>query len=339
SAGKVIYGVIPVQVSGDRHRGSLIIVQFRDVQAAPLLDSWRVYSVVALIALVLAGLVSWLVAGRVLEPVRLVRRTAERITESDMTERIPITGGDDVARLAATFNRMLDRLEAAFGTQRRFIDDAGHELRTPITVIRGHLEVMGDNAEERAETTELVMDELDRMRRIVEELLDLARADRPDFIRPSQVNVTDLTVDALAHARVLAQRRWSVDEVAEGTIWADGQRLTQALMQLVSNAVAQTDQGNAIAIGSRLVGSRLLLWVRDDGPGVAASDRAQIFERFGRGQRTESRSGIGLGLAIVTSIAQAHGGTIGVLDAEGGGAIFVLDLPIPDTETTNEDGQ
>ncbi|HNJ77804.1 MAG TPA: HAMP domain-containing sensor histidine kinase [Marmoricola sp.] len=296
--GKIRYGVLPVTMEGDPHRGSLVIVQFRDIQAAPLLGAWKVFAIVAVLALGLAALASWLVAGQVLAPVRLVRKTAEQITETDLHKRIPVTGNDDVARLAATFNHMLDRLESAFSTQRQFLDDAGHELRTPITVIRGHLELLGDDPAERSETIALVLDELDRMRRIVEELLDLARAERPDFVRRVPTNITDLTVDALANARVLGDRLWGVDEVAEGTVLVDAQRLTQALMQLVSNAVSHTDDGAEIAVGSRISGDQLLLWVRDNGPGIDPADRTRIFQRFHRGNRQVQAGGVGIGLAI-----------------------------------------
>ena len=125
--------------------------------------------------LLLASLLAWVVAGRVLAPLRVLRDTARSIGESDLTRRIPVEGDDELAGLARTFNEMLDRLEAAFASQKAFISDAGHELRTPITIIRGHLDVMGDDPEERRETLELVSDELDRMGRLVNDLLLLAK--------------------------------------------------------------------------------------------------------------------------------------------------------------------
>ncbi len=327
SRGRVRYGVIPVRVGDDPHRGALVILQFRDVAAAPLFDSVRVFTVVAAIALLVAGIASWLVAGRVLEPVRLVRRAAEQISESDLHRRIPVTGHDDVALLAATFNKMLDRIESSFGTQRRFLDDAGHELRTPITVIRGHLELMGEDPDERRETTALVLDELDRMNRIVEELVDLARAERPDFITLVEVELADLPVDVLANVRVLAKRDWTLDAVAEGRVLADGQRLTQALVQLVANAVQHTEQGDRIAIGSQLVDDRMRLWVSDTGEGVNPADAPHIFDRFRRGSGASRPHGGGLGLSIVRSIAEAHGGQVHLVDRPGPGATFLLDLP------------
>lgn len=133
---RVRYAAVPVTVPGDASGGQLVAVGFRDLERADIDDSILVMVVVGLGALVAAGAVGWLIAGRVLAPVRLVRKTAERIGESDLTRRIEVHGNDDVAQLARTFNNMLDRLEGAFVTQRRFLDDAGRELRTPITVIR-----------------------------------------------------------------------------------------------------------------------------------------------------------------------------------------------------------
>lgn len=329
SAGTVRYAAIPVTVAGDPHHGVLVIAVFRDQLAATLYRSVQTFGIVAAVALVLAGLASWLVAGKVLEPVRLVRQTAEQITESDLRRRIPVQGRDDVARLATTFNRMLDRLESAFALQREFVDDAGHELRTPITVIRGHLELMSEEPEERARTIALVMDELRRMSRIVDDLLVLAKSGQPNFLELVETNVTDLTVDVLANARTLADRRWVLDEVAEGTVHADEQRLTQAMMQLVSNAVQHTDEGARIGVGSRLAPGRLRLWVSDTGTGVRPQDSERIFERFERGTGERRSDGAGLGLPIVASIAEAHGGTARVEPTTGGGSTFVLDLPAP----------
>lgn len=357
TAGTVEYAVIPVEVVGDPVEGSLVVVLFRDELAAPLFESLKVFAGVALIAVLFAGVVGWLVAGRVLEPVRLVRQTAEQISESDLRRRIPVSGSDDIAQLAITFNRMLDRLESAFATQRQFLDDAGHELRTPITVIRGHLELLGGHPEaiadpehpatsqpvlieagpehsapaaldEWRETTALVADELDRMTRIVDELLVLARSEQPDFLIIKEVDLADLTVDALANARMLAPRRWIVDSLAEGRIAADGQRLTQALMQMATNAVQHTGGNDTIAIGSRIADDRLLLWIRDTGTGVAPHEREQIFERFRRGTGARRGAGAGLGLSIVRSIAHAHGGTVGVESKPGEGATFTLNLPL-----------
>jgi len=326
SAGRVRYAVLPVRVGDSPPRASLVLLEFRDVLARPLNHAVIAIAAVAAGALLMAVVACWLVAGQVLAPIRLVRATAEGIGESDLKDRIDVVGNDDVAQLARTFNHMLDRLEAAFTAQREFLDDAAHELRTPITVIRGHLELMGDDPAQRAETTALVLDELLRMNRFVDDLLLLAKSARPDFLTVGPVNLTDLVVDVVAKARPLADRQWRVDEVADAVIVADGQRLTQALMQLVTNAVRHTRTGDRIAVGARATPDGTQLWVSDDGTGVPQAERSRIFERFARGRDQGRTEGAGLGLAIVESIARAHGGHIRLADDQSG-ATFVLELP------------
>ena len=333
AAGEVRYAVLPVRMSGDPRQAALVVVQFRDAQRAEVTETTRVLGFTAFGALGVAGLVGWLIAGRVLAPIRLVRQTADQIGESDLTRRLVVRGNDDVAALASTFNRMLDRLESAFAAQRRFLDDAGHELRTPITVIRGHLELMGDDdPAEREETRALLMEELDRMNRMVNDLIMLAKADRPDFLTVAEVDLADLTVDVVAKSRGLGDRRWRVGAVAEVRVLGDAQRLTQALMQLASNAARHTRDGDTIEVGSAVRDASVLLWVRDTGPGVAPEDAERIFERFIRAgqapQQGKSPEGAGLGLAIVASIARAHGGAAYVQSPPGGGAQFVLALPL-----------
>lgn len=340
-AGKVRYGVIPVQIAGDNTDTRLVLLSFRDQELRQERHMARLLLVSGCLALVVAGLASWLVAGRVLAPIRLVRQTAERISETDLTQRLPVRGSDDVAALAETFNHMLDRLSGAFTAQRQFLDEVAHELRTPITVLRGHLELMDEDPDsQRGQTQALLFDELDRMRRIVDDLLLLARAERPDFLTLGQTSLTDLVVDATAKAQALGPRRWTVAEVADVSVHLDEQRVTQALMQLAANAVRHTIEGDTIELGSRLWRGRVLLWVADTGPGVALEDREQIFQSFYQGGTAVSgrpANGIGLGLALVREIAQAHDGSARAEDAPGGGARFVIDLPAlyPSTEGAN----
>ncbi|MER5767126.1 sensor histidine kinase [Streptomyces sp. NPDC001985] len=331
SEGKVRYGVVPVRVAGDPQDVRLVVLEFRDRQLREERRVAKMLMATAFGALVCAGLASWLVAGRILAPIRLVRQTAARIGESDLTQRLDVQGDDDVAALAHTFNHMLDRLERAFTAQRRFLDEVGHELRTPITVVRGHLELMEDGFEERVMTRALLVDELDRMSRIVDDLMLLAKAERPDFLSVGETNLTDLIVDVVAKARALGNRHWRVAAVSEETVLVDGQRLTQGLIQLAANAVRHTLDGDLIEMGSAVQEGRVMLWVRDTGLGVGPIDRDRIFGRFVQAGRVTSPAqagtGIGLGLAIVREIAEAHGGTAWVEDAETGGARFVLDLP------------
>lgn len=312
----------------------LVVAYHTDGDQAGARAVVRVLGVISGLALLLSCVVGWAVAGSILAPVRLVRTAAAQLTEQDLTRRIPVRGRDDIAALAETFNGMLDRLERAFAAQRRFLDDAGHELRTPITIVRGHLELLGSGAggpggaTEREETLRLVTDELDRMSRLVEDLLLLARAERPDFVQPAPVELAELTADVFVKARALGDRRWELPEVAEGETRLDAQRVTQAMVQLAQNAVQHTLAGQAVRIGSRRTPGRVELYVADEGPGVPADEARLIFERFRRGasRRGSRGSGAGLGLSIVRAIAEGHGGRVELRETPGGGATFVLVL-------------
>jgi signal transduction histidine kinase len=239
-----------------------------------------------------------------------VTRTAHQISETDLSRRIPVTGDDEVAELARTFNEMLDRLEAAFATQRRFLDDAGHDLRTPITIIRGQLELLPEEPSARDETIALCLDELDRMARIVNDLLTLAKAERPDFLRFEPIDLATLTEEVHAKASALGLRDWQLAGVGRGIIVGDRQRLTQAMMQLAQNAVQHTTSGARIELGSRLQRAEASLWVADAGEGIRPDELDRIFDRFARAQQRRASDGAGLGLSIVQAIVDAHHGRI-----------------------------
>jgi len=328
SAGEVRYIVVPI-VLGDRLRGTFVVLNFTRGERREVDESVRVAAGVSIAVLLLASLAGWLAAGRVLAPLRELRQTAQGITESDLTRRIGVEGNDELAELGSTFNAMLDRLETAFAVQRAFVNDASHELRTPITIIRGHLELMGDDPQERETTIEIVMDELDRMNRIVDDLLLLARADRADFLRLAPVDLADLAHDVRAKVDGLADREWRLVAPEPAMIRADRQRLTQAVMNLAQNAAQHTEEGDTIEIGVETDGGWARLWVTDSGPGVAPADAERIFERFARAGGARRRSeGAGLGLAIVRAIAEAHGGRVELDTRPGSGATFTLLIPL-----------
>jgi signal transduction histidine kinase len=330
-AGDVRYAVVQVRMAGQAQTGSYVvaIATTRDQQV--ILAGARQYALVGLGSLVLVGLVGWLVAGQLLRPLRLLREAAERISHTDLSLRIPVSGRDDVTELTRTVNAMLDRLDSAFAAQQRFLDDAGHELRTPVTVVRGHLEVLDvDDPQEVAEVRDLALDELDRTARLIGDLTLLAKAQRPDFVHLAPVDLAQLTSDIAGKASALGPRRWTVEARAGIVVRADEQRLTQALLQLADNAVKHTHDGDEIAIGSSASRAQARLWVRDRGPGVAPGDAERIFERFGRAASAVGRNdeGSGLGLAIVSAIAEALGGRV-VLDSRPGyGATFSLVFPV-----------
>jgi two-component system, OmpR family, sensor kinase len=321
------YVVVPVSGEDGRLRGSFAVAIDLSGELDEVNEALQIAVGVNIGVLILASMLAWVIAGRVLQPLRLLRDTARSIGESDLTRRIPVEGDDELADLARTFNEMVDRLEEAFASQKAFISDAGHELRTPITIIRGHLDVMGDDPEERQETLDLVRDELDRMSRLVNDLLLLAKATRPDFLQPETVDLDDLTRELFAKASALAERDWRLSSVGTGRIVADRQRITQAVMNLSQNAVTHTLAGDAVEIGSELRNGSVRLWVKDTGPGVPVHEQDRIFERFVRLDRAPAGDGAGLGLAITQAVAEAHGGRVQLDSRPGEGARFTVIIP------------
>jgi signal transduction histidine kinase len=328
STGTARYVSVPVRAGG-RTAATFAVAFFPADDRAEIVDAITVAAQVWGVVLLLAFVVAWVGAGRVLAPLRLLRDTARSITETDLRGRIAVSGGsDEVGQLAQTFNEMLDRLEAGFGAQRRFLDDASHELKTPITIVRGHLEFLSDDAEERRETVALLTDELDRMSRIVNDLLVLAKAERPDFLELEAVDVEGLTAELHAKASALERREWRLESTGRGTILADRQRLTQAVVQLAQNAAKYTGEDDPIALGTFVADGEARLWVRDSGPGIPPEEQEQIFERFARGSGGRRLEGAGLGLSIVQAIARAHGGRVELYSRTGAGATFTVVVPV-----------
>jgi signal transduction histidine kinase len=196
-----------------------------------------------------------------------------------------------------------------------------------ITIIRGHLEVMGDDAEDRRETLELVSDELDRMARIVDDLLVMAKAEQAGVLHTEVTEVSDLTADVLGTARSLGDRAWQLDGAAAGLAVLDRHRITQAALNLARNALEHIPAGTPVGLGTAWDGDDLRLWVRDEGPGIAGRDRDRIFERFARGHGGRCSEGAGLGLAIVSSVARAHGGRVELQSVPGEGTRFTIVVP------------
>lgn len=326
--GEMRFLAVPLDLDGVK-AGAFVVTHFPAQDQAEIEAAVRVAVWVSASVLVLASLAAWLAAGRVLAPLRLLLETARSINETDLTERIPVDGDDELADLARAFNDMLDRLEDAFEAQRAFIDDAGHELRTPITIIRGHLEVASHDPAEQQEARKVILDELDRMARMVDELLLLAKSERADFLDLHPIDLAEFTAEVAGKARTLGDRRWVEEGSAALVFSGDSQRLTQAVMNLARNAVRHTQPDQVIAIGSSSVNGQVRMWVRDTGEGIDPADQKRIFERFSRGSavgRGRSEDS-GLGLAIVQAIVEAHGGRVEVDSRPGHGAVFTLVLP------------
>ena len=302
---------MPLVGAADAPTATFVVLYDYAAERQEVAGAIRRAELVAAGFLLLACAVGWLAAGRALAPLRVLTRAAQDVSSGrDLDRRIPDPRGqDEVATLSRTFNGMLDRLEQAFDVQRDFVADAGHELRTPITVVRGHLELMGDDPQDRAATIDLVTAELDRMSRMVDDLLTLARSGRPDFLRPGPVDVGVLLQQVASKAQVLGLRTWRVQAPSGLLVHADEQRLTQALMQLLASAVGHTEDGGVVDVGGVQAEDRLCLWVLDAGPGVPEQDRDRVFERFAR-VTPQRGDGSGLGLSVVAAIARAHEGRV-----------------------------
>ena len=278
--------------------------------------------------LLIASVFAWLIAGRVLEPVRRLTDTARSISQSDLTQRIEVRGTGEPADMARSFNAMLDRLEGVFRSQREFSQDANHELRDPLTIVRGHLQLMGDDPADRERTITLVLDELDRMGAIVDDLKLLADVEQPGFLRMERIELESFVQELLSKGRALAPRRWELDGDGGGTFIGDRHRLTEGVMNLAHNAVQHTTEEDAITIGTTGTEDEVRIWVRDTGSGISAADQAIIFGRFRRGSGAHLRyAGGGLGLAIVKAIAEAHTGRVELESLPGEGSTFTLVVP------------
>lgn len=322
----------PIRIDGKTHG---VLVAVYDATDRYQVGTKTIILVIKVTVFTLAvfSLLAWITAGRVLSPLRLLTQTARSITESDMTQRIPVQGTDEIADLTATFNEMLDRLQFAFDGQLEFLKDASHELRTPITVIQGQIEMLKYRPDRQDETIELVIDELSRMTRLVNDLLLLARSERPDFLEPKLEDLDSLTEELYLKTKTLANRNWQLESKGLSFVMVDRQRLTQAIMNLVQNAVWHTQEGDTIALGSTSTSGYIHFWVRDTGKGIALEDRERIFKRFIRASDNDSCcEGAGLGLSIVEAIASAHGGRVELSSRLNYGSTFTIVIPLISTQ-------
>lgn len=221
-----------------------------------------------------------------------------------------------------------DVADISFDAQRRLLDDVRHELKTPITIVRGHLEIMDpQDPTDVAATRALGIAELDRMTRLIGDI-DLLAAVEADNFTITDVDLAVLTQRVAELVAVIPGHTWSVEQSAAGLIRGDRDRLLQAWLQLADNAAKYTPPGTAIEIGSAVHPSGAQLWVRDHGPGIPHAMRHRVFRRFDRGAGKRTVGGSGLGLAIVDTIARAHGGRCIVTDTPRGGATLTVEIPL-----------
>lgn len=272
---------------------------------------------------------SWVAAKREQADLADMARAAEEISlDTDLAQRIPETGDTpSLASLAGTLNRMLDRLDASFRRERRFIREASHELRTPVTITRGYLEVLGPDPapDELREAVDVALDELDRMGRLITDLTTLAKVDDPGFLMPGSVEVGDFVDAIAAKARPILNGRLRLGPLPSDLIVSvDAQRMTQAVLNLLTNARIHGGEG-PVELSVLTERDWVRFQVADQGPGLPPSEVEDVFLPFHRANG--KRPGSGLGLAIVRGIAEAHGGSAGVDNRPGMGATFWVRVP------------
>ncbi len=292
-----------------------------------LRDTLLIVGIVAAAILILAAL--W-IATLVSRPLSRIAAFAANVDTSDLDRRLEEEGPTEVRSLAHSFNRMLDRMQSSFDREREFVADASHELRTPVTIAQGELDLLRRDADQpERERLDVVRRELKRMERLVSEMLTLAAQDSDAAMRHDRVAVADLLSDLRRDAPLMGSRDYRVDELP-GTVEVDPDRIAQVFRNLVGNAVAHTEPGGRVEVGAAAEGDRVCFEIADDGPGFTAQEAERLFDRFYRTEDGRSRdaSGSGLGLAIARSIVEAHGGSIRAVAAGGaGGGKVVFDLP------------
>ena len=301
-----------------------------------------------LLALGLAGLAgallgSWAIAGGALAPIAQLIHTARAITHSrDLARRVETPRyHDELGRLAATFNAMLASIEAAYQAQQRFVSDASHELRAPLTAIQGNLELLCRHPDmpeaDRAVALEEASREAQRLTRLVAELLALARADGGVALQRRPVDLDVVVLDAFRTARQLARGQTLLLEPFEpAQVAGDEDRLKQLLLILLDNALKYTPAEGQVTLGLRHCGAAVEILVRDTGVGIPATDLPHVFERFYRADPARGRDpgGTGLGLPIARWIAQQHGGDVTLVSEPGRGTTATIRLPLLSTDPT-----
>lgn len=309
-------------------------------EAGSTIDNLFYLALVAFPGLVLlAAAGGYFITVRAFRPVRQIAETAERINSgSDLTQRIQLgTGGDEIYALAATFDRMFDRLQSSFERERQFTSDASHELRTPIAVIIAQCEYALESAQTKAEAMEAldtVLQQAQRMSALIAQLLTLARADRGQTkLNLETINLSDLTQLAADQMEELALRRAiRVETQIEPGLCIEGDEtlLLRMLLNLMENGIRYGREGGCLRVCLHREQCEIVGEVRDNGIGISAEHLPHIWERFYQVDeaRSASREGAGLGLSMVQYIVQSHGGSITVESTPGKGSVFTFRLPV-----------
>lgn len=328
------------------YQGNLLNIVQVGTSLKPVEEALHRLLAVLLVSLPVALLASlaggWFLAGRALRPVHAITEAAQKIAGGDLTQRLTVEStGDEIGRLAATFNNMIARLDVSFRQIRQFSSDASHELRTPLTVMKGETELVlrrPRDCEDYKSVLESNLEEIDRMTRIVDELLFLSRADMGEVkMASAPVRLEELIEDIHGQASLLGQEqdvKVSMGSLDAATVLGDELRLRELLLNIVDNAVKYSKPGGTVEIGLQADREAVRLSVRDQGIGIRQEALGRIFDRFYRAEeaRTHTNKGTGLGLAICAWIADIHHGRIEVESAPGVGSTFTIVLPLAGTK-------
>jgi two-component system sensor histidine kinase MprB len=317
-----------VLVTGEGRAGALLVALPLGAVKHTLSDQLLLLAGIALGGILLAGLLALLVARAALAPIARFTRQTEAIAASPErleTDRVEVHGGDELARLARTFNETLDALHSSVEAQRNLVADASHELRTPIATIRANLQLMRDEQQlppvERDALRQDIIEELDELTALVSDVVELARGAKPGSAA-GDVRLDEVVVAAVQRSRRRAPQLTLVAGLAPTLVHGEGDRIARAVANLLDNAVKWSPDGGVIEVNLR----DGTLTVRDHGPGFAAEDLPFVFDRFHRARAARATPGSGLGLAIVRQAAEAHGGSVSAANASGGGALVTIDF-------------
>ncbi|HEY5669106.1 MAG TPA: HAMP domain-containing sensor histidine kinase [Anaerolineales bacterium] len=324
--------------AGGRKAGSLQVASSLAVIDTTQLALLWVLVVGSVSAMGIAGIAGWMSTRQALAPLEGVTQVATQITKADdLSRRIPYQGpsDDEVGQLIQAFNQTLGRLENLFNTQRRFLADVGHELRTPLTVIRGNVDLMRRMDSIDIESMDSIENEVDRLTRLVGDLLLLAQAESGKLpLNIRLVELDTLLLDVMQQMRVLTHNRLNLKlgEIDQVLVCGDQDRLKQVFVNLIGNAIQYTPEGGDVVVSIGKVGERGRVVITDTGQGIPQEDLPHIFERFYRGSKSRTRQkdgkGYGLGLSIAYWIIRNHRGQIDVDSQPGMGTSFYVWLPL-----------
>lgn len=344
-----VYSIPLVVGDVDRPVGVLQIATSMSVVDATLSALVRVLLVGVIVSMSVAGLAGWMSTRQALAPLGDVTRVALQITRADdLSRRIPYSGPDDdeVGQLIKAFNQTLSRLEGLFNTQRRFLADVGHELRTPLTVIKGNVYLMRRMNCLDAESMEGIENEVDRLTRMVGDLLLLAQAESGKLpLNMTLLELDTIVLEVMHQMKVISRDRQQLKlgEIDQVLVCGDQDRIKQVLVNLIGNAIKYTPVGGMIVVGLGKDEKRARLTVTDDGPGIPLEDQPHIFERFYRGEKSRTREkdgkGFGLGLSIAYWIVRNHHGMIEVQSSPGKGTTFCVWLPLAEGDCTKQEAE